>query len=128
MAARGRVWLVGSGATALNPIHAEDLAQRIVETLDAESPADIDVGGPDRLTQREIGQLAFSALGRPARFGHIPPGLMRLAANALRPLNANTSAFLELFASLGENDAVAPPFGRRRLEEQMQIWARGSRP
>lgn len=124
MAARGRVWLVGSGETALNPIHAEDLAERIVDTFSASTPEAFDIGGPDRLTQIEIGRLAFSALGRPERFGHVPPALMRFAASVLRPLNANASAFVELFASLGENDAVAPSFGRRRLGEQMQVWAR----
>ena len=69
-------------------------------------------------------EVAFSALGRPERFGHVPPALMRFAASVLRPLNANASAFVELFASLGESDAVAPSFGRRRLDEQMQVWAR----
>jgi uncharacterized protein YbjT (DUF2867 family) len=126
MAARGRVWLVGSGATVLNPIHAEDLAERIVETFSAKAPVEIDVGGPDRLTQLDIGRLAFSTLGRKARFGHVPPALMRFAAGALRPLNANASAFLELFASLGEHDAVAPSFGRRKLADEMQSWARAS--
>ena len=123
MAHRGRVWVVGTGDTALNPIHADDLAKRVVAYFDARASLEVDVGGPDRFTQLDVGHLAFSALNRPARFGHVSPTIMRLAARVTRPFNANASAFLELFASLGDRDALAQPVGQRRLQEQMERWA-----
>ena len=118
MATKGKVWLIGSGRTRLNPIHGADLADVIASALGAQQPeAEVAVGGPDVLTQREIAELAFHVLGRTPRFGHVSPVLIRLLARALRPLNRNASAIAAMFSALGTQDAVAPKFGTRRLEE-----------
>ena len=60
MATKGKVWLIGSGRTRLNPIHGADLADVIASALGAQQPeAEVAVGGPDVLTQREIAELAL---------------------------------------------------------------------
>ncbi|HJL15163.1 MAG TPA: NAD(P)H-binding protein [Sandaracinaceae bacterium LLY-WYZ-13_1] len=123
MAARGRVWTIGSGRTRFNPIHGADLAEVVVEAIDAGEPAAIDVGGPEVLTMREVGALAFDALGRPARYGRVPVGLVRALAAAARPFSPNAATFLRMFAVLGAEDVVAPARGHRRLAAEMRRLA-----
>ena len=117
MAARGKVWLIGSGNTRINPIHGADLADVIAAALEAPEPEpEISVGGPEVFSQREIGDLAFGILGREPRYGHISAALVRRLARWIRPLNRNASALAMMFSSLGDRDAVAPAVGSRHLE------------
>ena len=124
MAARGRVWLIGSGETRINPIHGADLADVAAAILGADDPPpEVAAGGPDVFTQREIGELAFRVLARPPRFGRVPPALIRAAAGLIRPFNANASALARMFALLGERDAVGPRHGDHRLEDSFRHMA-----
>jgi len=118
MADRGRVWLIGSGETRINPIHGADLAQVVAEIARADDPApEVAAGGPEVFTQRVIGELAFQVLDRPPRFGHVPPALVRVVASLIRPFNRNASALARMFALLGERDAGGPRHGDHRLED-----------
>src|SRR6056297_1336534 len=67
MAERGRVWLIGDDQTRINPIHGADLADVIRQAAASDDTTDRNVGGPDVLTQSEIANLAFDAVGRPTR-------------------------------------------------------------
>jgi len=71
MAGGGRVWLFGDGGQRLNPIHGADLAAGILDALDA-GEASVELGGPEVLTVRQIGELAFAALGTRPRFSSLP--------------------------------------------------------
>ncbi len=63
MAKSGRVYLFGSGACRLNPIHGADLAEACYGIIeDGKSKAD--VGGPVTYTQNEIAELALQRLGK----------------------------------------------------------------
>lgn len=123
MARKGRVWLIGSGDERLNPIHGSDLAVAAVAHFDGASPIELDVGGPDVFTQREIGELAFSALGETPRFGRVPPGLLEGLASLSAPFNANLSTFLRMFALLGRTDAVGPCTGTHHLADHYRTLA-----
>jgi uncharacterized protein YbjT (DUF2867 family) len=81
MARGGRVWLFGSGARRINPIHGADLAAAIAEATAAGSNW-LDVGGPDVFTHEDLARLAFAALDRPPRIVHLPD-LLRRATLAL---------------------------------------------
>ena len=78
MARGGTVWVFDRGAR-MNPIHGADLAVVVLDALEAGTPT-CTAGGPEPLTQPEIGALAFSALGRPARVRAVPPWLVTLVA------------------------------------------------
>lgn len=118
MARSGRVWLIGSGDERLNPIHGADLAAEAVASFSGRPvPIERDVGGPDVLSQREIGELAFSVLGKTPRFARVPPGLLEGVATLSAPFNVNLSTFLRMFALLGRVDAVAPPSGTHHLAD-----------
>lgn len=129
LARRGRVWLIGSGRSRLNPIHGADLAVVAAEALEAEPvQAEVAAGGPEVFTQRELAELAFRVLGRPPRYGHLPPRLLHLLAVLCRPVSANAAAFLRMFAALAQRDAVAPARGRRRLEDFFRRLVERGRP
>jgi uncharacterized protein YbjT (DUF2867 family) len=126
MARRGRVWLIGSGESRINPIHGADLAQVVASIVQADRPEpEVPVGGPEVFSQREIAELAFRTLGKAPRYGHAGPGVLRFAAALLRPFNANASALARMFALLGERDAVGPPHGDHRLEDHFEGLAKG---
>jgi divinyl chlorophyllide a 8-vinyl-reductase len=78
---RGRPFLVfGDGRlTACKPISDRDLAEFIADCLDDPSRRNriLPIGGPGpALTPLEQGALLFAALGQPARFRHVPVGLL----------------------------------------------------
>lgn len=127
MAARGRVWLIGDGAARFNPIHGEDLAERIVAEFPGENDVEVDVGGPDVITLREAGEMAFAALGRTPRFGRVPVWLVDSIAAAARPFNANLAAFARMFAVTAAGDQIAPAFGRHHLADEMAALAAAAR-
>jgi len=116
MARRGRVWLIGDGATRINPIHGADLAALVAEILADPAPdAAYAVGGPQTFTQLQIAELAFSVLGTRPRIGHVPAGLLNVAGRLSRPFNANAAALLRMFAALGRDDAIGRAYGTRTL-------------
>jgi uncharacterized protein YbjT (DUF2867 family) len=115
MARRGKVWLIGSGETRINPIHGADLGELAARLISEGEPAELSVGGPEVLSQREIARLAVAALGRDVRVGHIAPGLLETTGRLLGPFNANACWLLRMFAGLGRRDAVGEPVGHHRL-------------
>ena len=116
MARQGRVWLFGDGSAEVNPIHAADIGEVVARLLEAgEAPAELDVGGPETLTLRGIGELAFEALGQSPRFAALPLGLLRAAAKLTAPFNANLSSLLGGFHFVNTEGAVASTHGNRRL-------------
>ena len=70
MAKGGRVYLFGDGSHTINPIHGEDLAKATADVI-AEGRATVDIGGPDILSQKDIAELAFSALGKPIKISFV---------------------------------------------------------
>lgn len=117
MAERGRVWLIGDDQTRLNPIHGADLADVVADALVSGDTSDRNVGGPDVLTQADIAAAAFDATGRPAKVSRVPAGLLRGVGRLVRPVNANASANLGMFALLGCHDMVGDPVGHRHLAD-----------
>jgi uncharacterized protein YbjT (DUF2867 family) len=124
MAQKGKVWLIGSGETRINPIHGADLADVAAAALSDDEPAgEIPAGGPEVFTQREIAELAFQTMGKPPRCGRVGPGLVRLLARVIGPFNRNAAALALMFSTLGDRDAVGPAFGSHRLERHFQALA-----
>jgi uncharacterized protein YbjT (DUF2867 family) len=114
MARRGRVFLIGSGTNRVNPIHGADLAVACADAI-AGGRREIDVGGPDVLTFRDIAELAFRALGRPARITSVPVWIMKLGIAAVRPFSRHRSELLAFFTSAMTSEVVAPAVGTHRL-------------
>ncbi len=116
MAKRGRVYLFGNGEYKLNPIDGADLAQVVVDSIGSDQ-REIEVGGPDILTQNEIGQLALQAWKRPVKISHIPDWVRKLLIRSLRVLTSSkTYGPYEFFLTMMAQDNVAPRYGVHRLE------------
>jgi uncharacterized protein YbjT (DUF2867 family) len=119
MARRGRVYLIGRGEHRINPIHGADLAVRCVDAMQGEHQ-EIDVGGPEILTYRDIAELAFRTLGQPPRITSVPVAIMRLLIAIMRPFSRHQAELLDFFTTGMSRDGVAPATGTHRLQEYFE--------
>lgn len=118
MARTGRVYLFGDGTARMSPIHGADLAQLCVEATEAGMDR-IEAGGPQVLTQNEIAEIAFSALGAQPRITHIPLWLARAGVAVARLLGMRSSVGpIEFFLAASSLDMSAHPHGSRTLEAE----------
>lgn len=124
MARAGRVYLFGDGANRINPIHGADLAEVCVDAL-VRREQQLDVGGPDVFTYREIAELAFDVLQKPKKIMCVPQRLVAGAVAALRwvvPVRAYGP--LQFLTAVMTMDVVAEPVGRRHLADHFRQRAR----
>ncbi len=117
MAKTGRVYLFGKGLHKLNPIDGEDLAVFCVNQLQQKN-AEISVGGPNILTQKEIGILALKAWNKPIKITHLPDWTRKLTIWILRTFTSSkTYGPYEFFLTAMANDNVAQQFGKNKLAD-----------
>lgn len=122
MARRGRVWLFGDGLGRLNPIHGADLAAAIADATDA-GLGWVEVGGPDAMTQAEIAEAAFAALGEPPRITRLPDSLRRIALAILPLAPRRVGGPARFFLTALGLDMVAPRTGKHRLRDHFAALA-----
>ena len=115
MAAKGRVYLFGPGNNEINPIHGADLAVTCVDALDGERQ-EIDVGGPQVLTLREIATMALEVQGKPVKITSVPMWLTRLIVAVTRFLNRHQGEVLAFLTTATTTRAVAPKTGTHTLK------------
>jgi uncharacterized protein YbjT (DUF2867 family) len=119
MAKRGRIFLLGNGRNAGNPIHGADLADFCVRKLDEESGA-FDVGGPETLTMEEIAVLAFRTVEKPARISRVPLPLASAGVSLYRLVNRKRADLGSFFLRSSSLDFKAPAYGVRRLADHFR--------
>lgn len=116
MARLGLIPLVGDGAARSNPIHERDVAACAVGVALGSYPgAEIDAGGPENLTRRQIAELAFAAVRKKPRFVETPPWMMRLSARLAGVVNPRTQDFLDFIILASSHDSLAPIHGEMKL-------------
>jgi uncharacterized protein YbjT (DUF2867 family) len=116
MAKKGRVYLIGRGNNRMNPIHGADLAACCADAIEGERE-EIDIGGPDVLTYREIAALAFRSLGKRPRIIAVPQWTVNLAVRLTKLFNRHEGELLAFFSTMMTSDVVAPATGSHRLED-----------
>ncbi|MBD1372863.1 SDR family oxidoreductase [Hazenella sp. IB182357] len=116
MAEKGRVYLIGSGAYRLNPIHGQDLANYCAEVLDVQHHAILDIGGPVIYQHQQLAQLAVEATGKQAKVTHIPQNILKVAVVASRLLGPRIHTLAQFFYAGVTRDMVAPQFGTHHLD------------
>lgn len=117
MAKGGKVYLFGDGKLKLNPIHGKDLAKVVVDAIDQDKK-EINIGGPDMLSQNEIAALALKAYGKPIKIIHLPDWIRKFALWAVRTFTSSkTYGSIEFFMTTMVMDMQSPQFGRERLED-----------
>jgi uncharacterized protein YbjT (DUF2867 family) len=126
MAKKGRVYLIGRGSNRMNPIHGADLAVSCVDAMEGERQ-EIDVGGPEIFTYREIAQLAFQSLRKPARITAVPVWVMRSVIAVTRIFSKHQAELLAFFTTATTSDVVAPRVGTHSLEAHFESHGASSR-
>lgn len=117
MARSGRVWLFGDGSHRINPIHGADLAAAIADAIEA-GRTSLEIGGPDILSHRQIAELAFAALDKPARITCLPDWPRRAALWLLpRVTPLAWHGPVQFFLAAMGQDVVGEPHGTHRLED-----------
>ena len=115
-AEKGLGLVMGDGERQTNPIHEADVARACVEALTL-NKADFPIGGPDVFTRREITELAFKAIDKPARLMNVPPAVFKAMVSPLRLINPRIHALMVFGATVTQVDCVAPAYGRKRLAD-----------
>ena len=123
MASAGRVYLFGDGSNRINPIHGADLAEVCADALETREQQ-LDVGGPDIFTYREIAELAFEVLEKPSKITCVPKSVIAATVGALRWL-APVKAYgpIQFLATVMTMDVVAEAHGRRHLVDHFRRCA-----
>ncbi|MFA8385649.1 MAG: SDR family oxidoreductase [Pelagibaca sp.] len=123
----GRMWLFGTGAHRINPIHGADLAVATADAI-AERRVWLDVGGPDIFRQSDLSKVAFAAIGKPEKVTRLPDWLRRIVLKLLPRLTPrHIHGPAQFFLTAVGLDMVGEPHGTRHLEEHFAALA-NSRP
>jgi len=117
MAKGGRVYLFGDGKLKLNPIHGKDLAKVVVDAI-SQDKKEIDIGGPDLLSQNEIAELALKAYGKAIKIVHLPDWIRKFALWSVRTFTSSkTYGPIEFFMTTMVMNMEAPKYGTHKLED-----------
>jgi uncharacterized protein YbjT (DUF2867 family) len=120
MARSGRVYLFGDGSNRINPIHGADLAEVCADALESREQQ-LDVGGPEVFTYREIAELAFDVLEKPKKITCLPRKLIAAAVGALRWVApVKTYGPIQFLATVMTMDVVGKTYGQRRLVDHFR--------
>ncbi len=117
MAIKGRIYLFGDGTLKSNPIHGEDLAKVCVDAIES-NEKEIEVGGPEILTQNEIAKISFDATHKKPKITYIPNWIRKLVLK-ISKLFLSKSAFgpIEFFMTVMAEEMIAPKYGNYTLSQ-----------
>ncbi len=117
MAKGGRIYLFGNGELKMNPIHGKDLARLVVDAIN-QNKQEINVGGPDMLSQNEIAELALKAYKKNIKIVHLPDWIRRFVICFFRSFtNQKIYGPIEFFMTIMVMDMQAPKYGKEKLED-----------
>lgn len=124
MARKGPVPMIGDGSAATNPVHELDVAEAVLRAVEAPGPIELELGGPETLTRRQIAEAAFTALALPPRFIPLPVWLMRAIAWFYGLFNRRMGELLRFVILVSTHRSVAPALGKRRLLDYFHTHAK----
>ncbi len=123
MAQKGRVYLFGTGELKLNPIHGEDLAKLCVNQIDSDV-CELDVGGPEIFTHKEIAEMAFKVAGKKTKITYIPNWVRKLLLKLGKVLMSKYKyGSFEFFMNAMAMEMLAPKYGKHSLKEHFEKLA-----
>ena len=120
MARAGRVYLFGDGSNRINPIHGADLAEFCIRAIESQDQQ-LDVGGPEVFTYREIAELALDVFDQPEKITCVPKPLVSATVGGLRWLTpVKVHGPIEFMASVMTMDVIGEAYGQRRLGDHFR--------
>ena len=123
MARKGKVELFGKGNFKMNPIHGEDLAKVCVSSLNF-NDKEIEIGGPEVLSHKEIAELAFETLNKETKISYMPEWLRKVILWFSRTFtSAKSYGPLEFFFTVLAMDMIAPKYGTKTLSQYFKKTA-----
>jgi uncharacterized protein YbjT (DUF2867 family) len=127
MARRGLMMVLGDGSARTNPIHPADVARVCLDCIE-KGPSELDIGGPDILTRRQIAELAFEAIGKRPRLLKVPATAMDFGAYVARMANPRLGELLEFLSRVATLDCIATALGSQHLSDYFKASAAPSEP
>lgn len=115
MAKKGRIFLFGNGEIKANPISGLDLAIDCINAIEKEDK-EINIGGPQTLTQNEIAKIAFEAAQTKIKITYIPDWVRRLVlfiSNIV--LSKKKFGPIQFIMTVMATDMIAPENGTHTL-------------
>ena len=117
MAKKGTVYLFGNGNYKLNPIDGADLAEVCVDKIKL-TESEVNIGGPDILTQNELAELALKAWKKKIKIIHLPDWIRKFIIWVMRAFTSSKIyGPIEFFMTAMAFDNIAPQFGESKLED-----------
>ena len=116
MAASGVIIWSGDGKVRINPIHGEDMGEICVDAA-APGHQEIDIGGPDIFTYKELFTLAFTTINKEPRIIFIPLWIVKGLHTFMKPLNARIADMLAFAIAVNEIDNAAPRYGKLHMKD-----------
>lgn len=101
----------------LNPIHGADLATYCVDLMTSSGSVELDVGGPQVLTARDIAECAAAAVGTHPRMMSIPMPVLNAAVWAASRVSDRVGDTARFFVETMTSDAVGHCTGTRQLAD-----------
>ncbi len=119
--------MYGNGDYLVQPVFAEDVAKQAVAAAEASENSVTDAAGPDTFSFEELIELLASAMGKRARFIHMPPSV------SLAPTSIVGLLVRDVVLTRDEVDGLvaglltsnAPPTGTTRFSDWLTENARG---
>ncbi len=120
----GRLPMFGDGAYRISPLWAGDLARIATAELEGPDAGTLDLGGPRTYRYRELTDLVFRAVGRPARYWRMTEANGARLAGLLEALGSHLLYRYEVEWLVSDLLAL-PPYGAlggpRTVEEQLGL-------
>lgn len=123
MARNGVMFSLGDGDRRSNPIHGADLAKVCVDAAEG-SATEINVGGPEILTYREVAEMAADVVKKQPFSISVPIWLADGIAAVTGILNRDIHDIALFAATVSKNDTVAPQYGTHKLREFFEEMVR----
>lgn len=115
-AKKGKLRVIAGGDALLNPIHSADFATAFVDAVEAREQ-EVDVGGPEVLSRREIAELAIKAWGKEPRIRNLPLALAMYWAKFAWFRGGHNKFVSAVVTASANTDLVAPELGERTLAD-----------
>ena len=119
MAAKGSMFVIGSGQNHFTPVDARDLADTMVEEMDGAANRMIDVGGPEDMSWNEICRTCFEHYGNKPRILKFPKWLCELALMMLKPFSKSSYSMGKLIVFMSTIDLPTAKRGQRRFADYL---------
>ncbi|WP_226805488.1 hypothetical protein [Agriterribacter humi] len=117
MAQKGKVCLFGNGNCKMSPVDGTDLADICVNAV-AGMEREINAGGPEVLTHKQIAETAFKVLNRPVKIRYIPIWAKNPILFLLRTFTSvRMYGPIEFLMTVLTMDMVVLQSGSRKLEK-----------